>query len=135
MSVARTEKDRSQMNDEPDTVSLEKYVDKRFDALEKILTVRFEAEDRATLLFQRGLETRLEHLNEWRQQSKERERDFMPRCEYDAHHDQVVEDIRGLRESRAELTGKASQRSVNLAIALSVVVPVVVGLLVHLLDS
>ena len=107
-------------NDDPDNVPLEKYLDKRLDALESLMVTRFDAADKATVLFQIALEARLEGLNEWRQQSKDRERDFMPRSEYQLHHDQVCSDVRELRESRAELEGKASQKSVNLAVILTV---------------
>jgi len=95
-------------------VPLREHVDIRVNSLEKLLEAQFAAIEKATALYQRTLDVRLEGLNEWRQQSKDREREFLPREEYRVSHDRVVEDVRSLRESRAEISGKASQKSVNI---------------------
>jgi hypothetical protein len=102
-------------NDDPDTVPLRDYLAKCFE----LVNTKLDSTEKATNLARENLEQRLEGLNEWRQQSKDRERDFLPRSEYHLHHDQVCQDVRELRESRAELAGKASQKSVTLTLILT----------------
>ena len=104
-------------DDEPDTVPLRDYLDAKFETIKAML----DKADEATRLARENLEVRLESLNEWRQQSKDRERDFLARTEFDVRHEKVCEDVRSLRESRAELAGKASQKSVTLVTVLTVV--------------
>ena len=99
------------------TVPLRDYLDAKFETIEAML----DKADEATKLARENLEVRLESLNEWRQQSKDRERDFLARTEFDVRHEKVCEDVRSLRESRAELAGKASQKSVTLVTVLTVV--------------
>jgi hypothetical protein len=62
-----------------------------------------------------AMEKRLESMNEFRQQLKDQTSSFITRPE----HDSVLADIRILRESKAELQGKASQSSVNIALIIS----------------
>jgi hypothetical protein len=54
-------------------------------------------------------------MNEFRAQLKDQASTFIPRVEYETHYDQVCDDVKDLRESRAELKGKADQSSVNIA--------------------
>jgi hypothetical protein len=45
----------------------------------------------------------------------------MPRAEYEIYHRKVEEDIRMLQKYQATMEGKASQNSVNLALAISII--------------
>lgn len=87
-----------------------------------------------------SMDVRLESMNELRGQLKEQASTFIPRSEYIGQHQALEqrfslrdEDIRGLRESRAELQGKASQNSVFVAYAIAItgIVLSIVGLLVQ----
>ena len=60
-------------------------------------------------------------MNEFRGQLKDQANTMLPRSEFDALLGPVSEDVKSLRESRAELMGKADQSSVNIAYALSVI--------------
>ena len=82
----------------------------------------------STQLAKDNLDGRLESMNEFRAQIRDQTATFLPRAEYLNQHTALEqrimradEDIRGLRESRAELLGKASQNSVFLAYAIAVV--------------
>ena len=89
-------------------------VGNKVEASERVVLSKLDAMEVATTLSRENLEQRLDAMNEWRQQSKDREREFLSRAEYAAYHDRVVDDVRSLRESRAEISGKASQKSVNI---------------------
>lgn len=73
--------------------------------------------DKALTLAREQLETRLEGMNEFRQSLKDQATQFVTKAE----HRFILDDIRELRESRAELRGKASQASVYIAWLLAVV--------------
>ena len=62
---------------------------------------------------------RLESMNEFRDALKDQASGFLTKSEYNLIHDRVVDDIRILRESKASLEGKASQKSVNIAYIIS----------------
>ena len=104
-------------------VSLKEYVDTRLlatnDAMRirdvataEALNVRIVAIQESIKLAHSGMEKRLDGMNEFRSQLKDQAATFLSRDEYALMHDKVLEDIRDLRESRAELSGKASQNAV-----------------------
>ena len=65
------------------------------------------------------LEKRLDSMNEFRAQLKDQATTLMPRSEMDIHFQSIDKDIRELRESKANLEGKASQTSVMIAFIIS----------------
>jgi uncharacterized coiled-coil DUF342 family protein len=91
------------MTDE-NIISLRDYIDFKIAELEK-----------AFILARQVLEQRLNTMNEIREQLRTQKSEFVTRLETD----QIFRDIRELRESRAELQGKASQSSVFLAYLMS----------------
>ena len=112
-------------------VALEKYIDKRLEDLEKkvycsIKDVKESLDAKERFLDKRlelasaGLEKRLEGMNEFRKQLDHQVSTFIPRTEYALQVEKYDLEVRGLRESRALLEGKASQRQVNLALILTV---------------
>ena len=72
--------------------------------------------DKALGLAHCQMEKRLDGMNEFRQALKDQASEFITKNEYK----RTVEDIRELRESRAELKGKASQLSVYIAWLLAI---------------
>lgn len=125
-------------------VTLRDYIDTRIDAIEKAISVAY-----------RSMESRLEGMNEFRNTLKDQNLSFITKAEYQLAHDRLVEEIKTTRDqiarlltrtehdasftrvseqikslelSRAELQGKASQSSVNIAYGISIV-----GLLVGII--
>jgi len=102
-------------------VPLKEHIESRISSLEK-----------ATELARQQLEKRLEGMNEVRAQLKEQTSNFISRAEYDSKHERLLTEIRDLRESRAELQGKASQKSLNLTLGVAIISLVIalIGLVV-----
>jgi len=90
------------------SVSLKEYVDDKFLALEKSLT-----------LARTDMDRRLEGMNEFRDQLNRQAATFVTRDTCSISSEKREADIRMLRESRATLEGKASQQSVYVTLALS----------------
>ena len=77
--------------------------------------------EKATCVAQTSLEKRLESMNEFRAAIKDQNMTFVTRVEFEAFHKPVLDDLRVLRESRAELAGKASQGQTNLALIIALI--------------
>lgn len=90
-------------------IPLRDYFEARLAALEHHIKVAAAA-----------MEKRLDAMNEIREQLRDQAATFMPRSEYNIHHEKLVEDVRDLRESKAQLEGKASQKSVNVTLVISI---------------
>jgi hypothetical protein len=67
------------------------------------------------------MEHRLNAMNEFRESLKDQSNLFLTKAEYTACKEKIDEDIRLLRESRAELHGKASQMQANIALAIAII--------------
>ncbi|HUV62383.1 MAG TPA: hypothetical protein VMW24_00725 [Sedimentisphaerales bacterium] len=81
------------------------------------LEERLRAAQEALNLSREIMDRRLEGMNEFREQLKEQATQFITRAE----HSFVMKEINDLKESRAELRGKASQASVALTYVLTVI--------------
>ena len=92
-----------------DSVPLKEHIESRLGALEK-----------ATSLAANNMERRLESMNEFRQQLREQAATFVSKTEYDSKHQLLIDKISDLRESRAELAGKASQKSVVITLIVAI---------------
>jgi hypothetical protein len=92
-------------------------------------------QEKALELAREVTESRLSALNEWRETYGDLLATYITRHEYALQVEKYDLEVRGLRESRAELAGKASQRSVNLAIAFTAcsLVLAVIAILIPLL--
>jgi len=104
-------------------VDMKEYLDSRFrviDDLRLYLDSKFDALDVSTKVAYNAMEKRLEGMNEFRQAMADQSNTFVTRSEISQFTDRVNADLRMLRESKAELQGKASQLSVNIALFLSV---------------
>ena len=60
-------------------------------------------------------------MNEFRESLKDQTAKYLPRAEYDIQHQRMIEDIKSLRESRASLEGKASQKSMFIILSISII--------------
>ena len=98
---------------EKEVISLEKYVDRLLVEQREYFLSRIIALEKATELAAGTLEKRLEGMNEFREALKEQNATFATRGELRVFRDTVEADVRILRESKANLEGKASQQSVN----------------------
>ena len=100
-------------------ITLKKYVDVRFDALDKKYESKLQDADKALILSRNVIEKRLEMLNEFRESLNDQITNYVPRSEYILQHERVIEDIKVLRESKANLEGKASMSAVYLSYLLA----------------
>jgi hypothetical protein len=89
------------------------------------VTIRLDSIDKANDVAYTALDKRLESMNEFRQALKDQAGTFVTRPE----HDMVLVDVRSLRESRAEMEGKASLMSVYIAWSLAIL-----GIIVSIID-
>ncbi len=105
---------------EREVVTMRDYIDTKIEALEK-----------ATTLAKETMERRLEGMNEFRDALKDQNTTFITRAEYE----NLCKEVQELRESRAELSGKADQKSVNTTFIIAIlgVVTAFVGILLRLL--
>ena len=90
-------------------ITLRDYIDTRVSSIDKAVELAYEQMD-----------TRLQGMNEFRQSLRDQGNTFLTKAEFYTWKDKVDEDIRLLRETRAELAGKASQGTAILAILISV---------------
>ena len=115
-----------------DVVDLHHHFDENLEDIQQVLEIRlqdirlyydakFEDLEKSSLLVSASLEKRLDSMNEFRNALTDQANHFITRAEYAINHDRVVDDIKGLRESRAELQGKASQSAVNIATVIAII--------------
>ncbi len=104
------------------SVSLREHVEARLDAMR-------EAIDLARV----GVDQRLEGMNQFREQLREQATHFVGRSEFEASMKTVESELRALREFRTAHEAKASQASVILvgAISLLGLILSVIGLVRH----
>lgn len=94
-------------------------IEEKLDGLTETVALRFLENQRAISKAEDSMTTRLEGMNEFREQLREQSTKFALREEVNRRFDEVVEDIKNLELSKATLEGKASQVSVNLAMVFS----------------
>ena len=94
-------------------------IDEKILLTREMIEVRLTAMSEAVRVYKEVTDARLEGMNGIRNQLKEHAGTFITRMEYESKHAILQNDISGLRESRAELQGKASQKSVTTAYFLS----------------
>lgn len=108
-------------NNNNKNITLKEYFDTRFNELRNYIDIKFNAMDKASCLAQENLNTRLEHLNEFRDSLKDQTANYVTLAEYNSTKIQRDSDIRMLREANAEMKGKASQQSVIAAYVIAIV--------------
>jgi len=96
-----TDHEKIDINSYAAGVSLKEYFESRLTAMEK-----------ATSLAKADMEKRLDSMNEFRHQLDMQTREFVNTILYDKDIDRLDKDIRDLRDSKNQLEGKASMKSV-----------------------
>jgi hypothetical protein len=94
-------------------VSLEKYIDSRIDALEKLMSNLLKDVEKNTTSKAADLERRLSGMNEFREALKDQQGLFILRSEADACHREIKKDIKVLMDERMELKGKTDQVAIE----------------------
>ena len=102
-----------------DSISLEKYIDEKIKAIYAYIDLKTLAIDKSTSLAKESMERRLEGMNEFRDALKDQTARFITKEDFEKQHQRAIDDIKILRESKANLEGKASVSSVYIAYALS----------------
>jgi len=95
--------------------ALKEYIDSKITDLKEFVKAMLDALEKAVTLAASIMEKRLEGMNEFRAQLKDQQSTFVQKAEHDVVHEKLDGDIRELRESRAELKGMATQKSVIIA--------------------
>lgn len=93
-----------------DTVTLKQYFQVQIKNIKQSVKVAYASMDK-----------RLEGMNEFRKQINDQSGKFITREAFDAKHDAMEKEIKELQLSKANLEGKASQNSVNIALAVACV--------------
>jgi hypothetical protein len=103
--------------------------------LRDYIDTQMEARDRALNVALANLDRRLDGMNEFRDALRDQGFTFLTKAEYGVFKERLELDIRGLRESRSLLEGKADQKQVNTALILSIIGLIlgVIGLMMRLI--
>jgi hypothetical protein len=96
-------------------------IEEKLDGLAETVALRFFENQRAITKAEDSMTSRLEGMNEFRDQLKDQATKFALRDEVNRRFDEVVEDIKSLELSKATLEGKASQGAVFIAYAISAI--------------
>lgn len=100
---------------------VKEYFESRLHAIEDEIDLKVNALKEATTIDRLSMDNRLVGMNEFRNALADQSRMQFTRVEFEQYAKKVDEDIRSLRESRSELTGKASQQSVIIAYVLTII--------------
>lgn len=116
-------------------ITLEHHFEQQLTDIKELLEAKFCAIEKSTDLAVRALSIKLESMNELRGAMKDQMANSFTKPEHNLYAEKVEADIRVLRENKATLEGKASQRSVTWAIVISVggFLLALVGLLIRIL--
>ncbi len=90
-------------------------------SLKEYIDTCLEARDKATEVAYENMQHRLDGMNEFRQSLRDQNQTFLAKTEYCVWKETVDADIRTLRESRAELAGKADQKRVNTYMIITII--------------
>ena len=108
------------MAEEKDNVSLEHHFEQQLKDIKELLEAKFLSIEQATKLATETLNARLDNMNEFRGAMKDQLATAFTKNEHAFYAEKVEADLRMLRENKALLEGKASQKSVVWAIGISV---------------
>lgn len=94
---------------------MKKYFEEKIAKVDEVNRLRFDSIVTSTQLAKELMETRLKGMDEVKENLKDANNTYLTRNEFNIQHDKLNDDIRILRESKANLEGKASMSSVYLA--------------------
>jgi hypothetical protein len=103
------------------SISLKEYFDTRFEDFKNYFDVKFQNIEKATMLAQENLNTRLESMNEFRSSMKDQTQQYITKAEHATFITKVDSDIRYLRENAATVKGKASQQAFYVAVMIGII--------------
>ena len=103
-----------------DGVALKEYLEKQLDGQRALYDSRLLALEKATEVAARVLGERLAGMNEFREQLRDQAGRFATRTEVEIQLEKIDLQIKDLRQSRDEATGKASQTSVLISMGFGV---------------
>ena len=109
------------MQENNSRVTLLQYVESKFDALEKLWSAEIKANAEARDLALKVLNARLEHMNQFREENKDLQATKMSKVDCEQHRVNFEKELRPLREYQIELKGKASQRTANNLLVISLI--------------
>jgi hypothetical protein len=92
-----------------------KWLRSEIKAVKQNSKLRYFSVEKATILAKNETDARLTSMNEWRGSLKDAQSNFVQKAEYNSEILRLQDDVKTLRESRAEAQGKASQSSVYIA--------------------
>lgn len=95
-------------------------LDPELRSMHELFATKMEAVEKAVAVASKSLDVRLESMNEFRDTLRDQASRFVTRTELEKESERTESDLRILRESRADLAGKASQRSVSTAAGVAV---------------
>ena len=102
-------------------IKLRDYVDEKVRGVYLFSKGKYQTIDKSTKLAADSLEKRLETMNEFREALKDQQTRFVTREEFGLIRDRLSEDIRILREAKANTEGKASQTSVYISYLIAII--------------
>ena len=93
----------------------------RVSELEKQISARFQWLEQTTRDTKEAMEDRLKGMNEFRDTLRDQSAQFFTRKEHEGYRDSVTAQMATLQDFRAEMRGKATQHSTNVALFLAVI--------------
>jgi hypothetical protein len=105
---------------QPGQVSQRDYFDRILTERDRKFDERFQFQKDAIATALASMDKRLDGMNEFRASLQDQTKNQVSKSEFQVFKDGTDKDIRMLRESKAELDGKASQSSVNFSLGISV---------------
>jgi hypothetical protein len=85
------------------------------------LEERLNSYEKAVSVATAAMDRRLDGMNEFREQLKDQASKFLTKDVYESKHELIVQQINDLNISKAVLEGKASQKSMFITMAVSIV--------------
>ena len=104
-----------------DSVTLKEYFETRLNGVEDKLELNLKLNQIALDKASTELNTRLENMNQFRAQMNRQESTYLTKENYESRHQTLINDINSLKETRAELKGRASQQSVYIAYIIAII--------------
>ena len=95
-----------------DEITLREWFTSQLASCRALTDERFAAAQKSVDLAYASMERRLEGMNEFRATLSDQQGRYLTIAEYQRAHESILHDVQDLRESRAEMRGKATQESV-----------------------
>ena len=101
-------------------MTLLQYIEEKFNSLEKLWNSERKANAEARDLASQILNTRLDHMNQFREQNKDLQTMKVGKVDCEQYRVAIEKELRPLREYQIEVRSKASQRTVNNIMIISI---------------